>query len=63
MRGYGDSHQGRDASAIGNQNYMIARTTRNNNLVNAKKDSTATLEPNYKHSCTHLQSGAGGHAV
>ena len=30
--------------------YSIARTTLNNNLVKAKKDSTATLEPNYKHS-------------
>ena len=30
--------------------YSIARTTLNNNLVKAKKDSTAKLEPNYKHS-------------
>ena len=33
MGGYGESHpgsDGRDASAIGNENYMIARTTRNN---------------------------------
>ena len=54
MRGYGESHpgsDGRDASAIGNGNYMIARTTRNNNLVKAKKHSTAKLEPNYTHSC------------
>ena len=30
--------------------YSIAHTTLNNNLVKAKKDSTAKLEPNYKHS-------------
>ena len=30
--------------------YSIARTTLNNNLVKEKKDSTAKLEPNYKHS-------------
>ena len=30
--------------------YIIARTTLNNNLVKANKDSTAKLEPNYKHS-------------
>ena len=30
--------------------YSIARTTLKNNLVKAKEDSTAKLEPNYKHS-------------
>ena len=30
--------------------YSIARISLNNNLVKAKKDSTAKLEPNYKHS-------------
>ena len=52
-RGYGESHQAvKEGMPVRKaaKTYSIARTTLNNNLVKAKKDSTAKLEPNYKHS-------------
>ena len=53
-RGYGEGHPGserRDASAKGSENVQhCTYYPEQQYLVKAKKDSTAKLEPNYKHS-------------